>query len=866
MNPPPLNGLIIIRNLSSGIGYNYIMRVSIEITPRHIFIKEGKIMVSLMRAFSRNLPLFAVKGSFIAFIIFTFSFFFLVNAQSEDASGSSASSEDASGSSASSEDASGSSAPSEDALTPSDVSSKDSLNPLVEPPPEYDYTNYAQKGSYENENWFSEVPQWHYYDMFGNKITDGFYLYGLSSNRNNLGSGTNNIALHPFLRMWFSGLVQVSDLHENGGIMAMIGDRVKSEFTPFTLKQTLFAGARFDVFYKQQSLTFLTNRISNTGTFGMLINESTKMLTGDWITGAHAKRKFGEIANIGGTYVNLHHEESKNYSNPFSGVDMDTSTKKTPTGLSLLGLDFNLKGNKYQAYCEYVSSQEFLDGDFKPKSGMIATVNGHYDIFDKWRCGGEFYSIGFRYQTNWTCPAHPYGDAWDNGDGTFTPEVGKYQYSLVEDNDDKDEFPENGRSKYLYYTQQTLQGDPDGVIPAAYDKDKNGLWDYDEDFLNYDADPIESKILFDRNNNGTPDELEDDAYPDYPYVPSYYLPGERYYRYDDIDDKWENKTADSLTHKGLVGYHLYTRYEILKNLELTVGGIFDRTQEKTFQPTYENGAKVGEVYDYENASDIYLLAHYKKGLAIDKSITIENFFRMVKDNIPNHTLGFLIDHNYETVSYYTIVDVLDYRDMFADALRAEFNLFKNRGFNFTSAGKYEFQKHAPHPEFNYADVTISSLTLVNKCHYIFLLPFFKDLFLIPKYKNVFETSNYSPRVDSLPDASLDALHRRSAMINTASLVCEWKMTEKTSLTTGVQIKRFDDLLDIQENYWEPCFRIQLMIKDRYSGLNLILTTGFSRWAYLYNVKDKVHNPLNNPHRAVNNIDAHEIFIKVHAGF
>ncbi len=813
-----------------------------------------------MCAFSKKFPARAAKGSCTALIFFTFFLFSFTIAQSQDSPNFSAPSEDGAAPASTP-------APSEDAAAPSAAEAsdpaKDSISPLVELPPEPNYANYAQKGSYENENWFSEVPQWHYYDMFGNKITDGFYLYGLSSNRNNLGTGSSNLALHPFLRMWFSGLVQVADLHEDGGIMAMIGDRVKSEFTPWTLKQTLFTGARFDAFYKPLSLTFLTNRISNTGTFGMVLNTSTATPTGDWLTGLHGRGKIGEAAVIGGTYVNLHHEESKNYSNPFSGYDSDTLAKKTYTGLSLLGLDFNSKGNKYLAHGELLKSQEFLDGNFLPKPGLVATMDGHYDIFDKWRAGGEFYSIGSRFQTNFSCPTidHKKGDVDAYGDG-----VHKYQYSLVEDNDDNDEFPENGRSKYLYFTQQTLQGDPDGVIPADYDKDKNGLWDYNEDFLNYDADPPESKILFDRNNNGTPDNIEDDAYPDYPYVPSYYLPGERYYRLDDIDNKWENNWADSLVHKGLAGYHIYTRFEPLQNLELTVGGVFDRSQEKTFQSTYTNGKKSGEIYDDEKASDIYLLAHYKKGLAIDKSLVIDNFFRRIQDNIPNHTQGFLIDPSTEAVSYYTIIDELDYRDMFADALRAEFNFFKSRGFNYTSIGKFEFQKHIPHLDFNYADVSITSLNLINKCHYIYLLPFTKDLFLIPKYKNMLDLSSYSPRADSLPDASLDARHRRSSMINDLAMVCEWKLTEKTAITTGVQIKKFDDFLDAGENYWEPSFRIQLMMKDRYSGLNLILTTGFSRWAYLYNDDTRLHNPENNPHRAISNIDAHDIFIKVHAGF
>jgi hypothetical protein len=201
--------------------------------------------------------------------------------------------------------------------------------------------------------------------------------------------------------------------------------------------------------------------------------------------------------------------------------------------------------------------------------------------------------------------------------------------------------------------------------------------------------------------------------------------------------------------------------------------------------------------------------------------------------------------------------------MFGDALRAEFNLFKNRGFNYTSVAKFEFQKHFPHLEFNYPDQNISSLTLVNKCHYIILLPFFKDMFLIPKFKNVWENNNSDAAIDSLD--VLKANYRRNAMTNAVYLVCEWNITDKTALTTGLQFEKFDDFLNNEENYSEPCFRIQLMVSGRYMGTALVLTTGFTWYEYNYE-HSGTHNPLNNPYRVVNTIDAHELFIKVHCGF
>ncbi len=763
-----------------------------------------------MLAFLKSLSEYSITGPFRPFLVFTFSFFFLGDAL---------------------------------ALPPDDT--------LISPNSSHsgsEYMNYAKYGSYENETWFSEVPEWHYYDIFGNKLLDGFYLYGLDMDRNNVGSGASHVALHPFLKKWLNGLVQVADLHENGGILAMMGDRIKSEFTPFTLKQTLFAGARFDVFYKSNSLTFLTNRISNAGSYGMVTDQSTQVLNADWLLGAHGTRKFGDIAAVGGTYVNVHHEESSSSSNPFSGTPSDSFGKKDPTGLSLFGINANVTLDKLQATGEYTQSQECLDGDVNLKPGIAATLQGRYDIFDKWRCGGEFYTVGSRFQTNFVCRVHRYGDRFG---------AGKYQYSLIEDNDDRDDYPENGQTRYPYFPV----GDPDGVIPVNYDKDKNGIWDYNEDFLNYDADPPDSRILFDRNNNGIPNEIENDPYPDYPYVPSYYLPGERYYRYDDVDGKWENKRADSLTQKGLAGMHLSCRYSILPNLELTVGGIFDRSQEKTFQTTYLNGVENGEVYALENAMNLYLLAHYKRDVGRDKYMYVDNFCRRIQDNIPNHTQGFYIDSG--SIHYYLLPDKLEYRDVFAEAIRAEFTLFRNRGFNFTSEGKYEFEKHFPHPEFNYPEENISSLSLINKCEYIYLLPFAKDLFLIPKYKNACEFKDYGPNTTD----SLDAQYRRASMANTAYLVLEWKFNEKTALTAGYQFKRFNDFFDSGENYTEPwCVGLQLLVKDRYTGLAMILTTGFTWYQYVYDVQERQHDPLNNPYRVVHNVTSHNIFIKVHCGF
>ncbi len=727
------------------------------------------------------------------------------------------------------------------------------------------YTNYAEKELYENEPYFLAIPQWHYYDLFGNYLLDGFHLYGISSKRNDTGTGFSNIALHPFLKKMLDNLVTVSDLHDNSGALLIVSDKITSEFTSFTFKQSVFAGARLDAFYKENFLSLLTNRISYTGFYGMLSDESRPAPLADWLTGIHAGRKINEASRISGTYVNIHHDESNFKGKGFNGIDYDT-LPGTPTGLSLYGLDLSLSFDRMKAYIEYSRSQKFLDGRFKPKAGNAGVLNGYYDFFEKLRAGSELYYIGSRFQTDFSCSSHQDGDVF----GGF----GKYHYSLVEDNDDRDEYPENGiQGKMDWFPTGR---DFDGTLPAKYDRNKNGILDSYEDFLSYEADPIDSKILFDRNSNGIPDEIEDDPYPDHAYVPGYYLPGEKTWKNDTI-----NYTSSQIpVHKGLAGIHLYGKYKILENLEVSGGGIFEKSLEKTYQKIYENGGRAGEIYTSEKALNLYLLANYRKDFGRDKYLLIGNFLRRVADNIPNHTCGFSfakgtrVSDYYpftvtETVVNYNIIpDNLDYRDVAANAIRAEFTLSRNRGFNFTSAAKYEFQKHFPVLQFNYPEKNISSLWLINKCKYIYPLPvfnqlqFLKDIFIIPQVKNVYEFKGYGAPADSLNEGE----EPRNNVSSSAAIMLQWRITPKSSVDAGCFLKRFDDFINKDENYLHPALSLQLTVKDRYKGCAMVLVGAVTWYAYLYNNQGIEHNIRNNAHGVTRNTRSHTLSIKVYCGY
>ena len=739
-------------------------------------------------------------------------------------------------------------------------------------PPEYE--NYAKTGSYLNPTWVGEVPEWNYYDIFGNHLLEGFNLFDMSMN-GNANTEQSNISLHPILKKWLNGMVQVGDLTDNRGILAMIGDRVQTEFTPYTFNQSLFCGARIDVFfdllYGFNSISFINSRISNTGAFGMVQEASVITPNADWLHGIHLNKKVKDVFDIGATWIDMRNQVTDK-----SGSLDGSYNDSFPNSVSALYVSgFNGRCNlpKLKAYGEWAQSQEVIDGSFRPRPGNVATINIQDDIFNKLKLGGEGYIVQARYKTTFSDPAYPQGDSSGSG---------KYLYSLVEDNDDKDQFPENGVDGKI---NAVPYGDPDGVIPVKYDKNKNNMYDWEEDFLNYDCDPPKSNLYFDRNNNGIPDDIEDDAYPDYPYVPSYYLPGERYLRQDDRTGKWmEDVVPSGIYHsgtsfrmdqevsKGLSGFHLYGKYDILPKLKLTLGGMFERSEKNSYQLTYQDTAPAGLIYAPERAIDLYSLVGFHHDFAMDKKLTINNYFRYVKDNIPNHTLTSIWGYDSLThtngVLYTTHEDQLDYRDAFVEMLIAEYSIFKNRGFNFTTRGKYEFTKHIPHLDFNYPDENISSLILTNKCEYIWLLPFSKDMFLIPKYKNIYEFDDYGPRSDYSPRSdTLDGKYHHCNMTQSAYLVYEWKFTEKTMITTGYQVTNFHDFFNDKEDYFHTNWTLQLMIKDRYAGLNTILTTGVSKYNYIfYNSHGTQHNPFNNPYRITDDISSYYLFLQVHCGF
>jgi len=206
---------------------------------------------------------------------------------------------------------------------------------------------------------------------------------------------------------------------------------------------------------------------------------------------------------------------------------------------------------------------------------------------------------------------------WDDGD-----------YSLVEDDDDDDDFPDDD--------------DFDGVLPRADDRDLNGILDYQEDFLIFEADPPIFEQTDDLNNNRVLDNLEDDYDPDYKYG------------------------AD------VKGFHLAASYDILANMIIKLGWL-----------------KQNEISSARSANSQYFHLSYERDIPDFGTLYFQNRLVKVKDDIIDYAITLRVGD----VDPSEVRDELDFYDALYDT--ATVQLTYTGIPNLTLIGKYllSLEKH-----------------------------------------------------------------------------------------------------------------------------------------------------------------------------
>lgn len=238
------------------------------------------------------------------------------------------------------------------------------------------------------------------------------------------------------------------------------------------------------------------------------------------------------------------------------------------------------EGERFEARLGGDGTDESGDGQLGRESAWFIQLRSR---FGKLYLEGVWYHIDPGYTTTYL----NFGSNTDR-DQTYslerTPESqsetdpwDEVNYALIEDDDDDDDWPDDI--------------DFDGVLPRADDRDQNGVLDFQEDFLIFDADPPVFTDLVDLNNNGTIDSLEDDFEPQYEYG---------------VDR---------------AGYHLVAEYDLLDNLSLKVGWLNE-----------------SEVSSRRQNDSRYLHVTYQRDIPDFGTVLFQNRFVRVRDDIPDYTI------------------------------------------------------------------------------------------------------------------------------------------------------------------------------------------------------------------------------------
>ena len=306
---------------------------------------------------------------------------------------------------------------------------------------------------------------------------------------------------------------------------------------------------------------------------------------------------------VGNVFVRAHYSINGKYKQyPTIPKDQTGFSRLTPTiigedgeeetGISIdpatgLPLDRNgvptyseTEGERFEARLGGGGTDESGDGEMGRETAWFVQLKSR---FGKLYLEGVYYHIDPGYTTTYfnfganTDRDQPYSlertpesqaerDPWD-----------EVNYALIEDDDDDDDWPDDI--------------DFDGVLPRADDRDQNGVLDFQEDFLIFDADPPVFTDLVDLNNNGTIDSLEDDFEPQYEYG---------------VDRQ---------------GYHVFAEYDLLDNLSLKVGWL----NENEVSSRRQNDSK-------------YLHVTYQRDIPDFGTVLFQNRFVRVRDDIPDYTI------------------------------------------------------------------------------------------------------------------------------------------------------------------------------------------------------------------------------------
>lgn len=520
-----------------------------------------------------------------------------------------------------------------------------------------------------------------------------------------------------------------------------------------------------------------------------------------------------------------------------------------PTGQALYGLDGKLTLKGLTLKGEFVTNPQYFISPVGSNAGdrfdkrawsYFLTAQKQVGSLD---LGAEWFNLDPDYSGNY--------DSIRGGIPFFTDQCANcpqmQEFNVMADNDDNDQWPDEFLNE-----KPTADKSDSGIFPGLddnqdlvpdSDQNINGIPDWTEPILFYDADPPEFTYGIDFNNNGVVDFRENDNLPDYPY------------------------------RRDRRGLHLFAMWDQLGMWGKWASVGLYRTKEPA------GGNKANALYArYEHEVFSPYIGHLK----------IDDDVKLVKDSIRDDVYIWrdvgaseLIPSPYPTLTGPNIEardlntqllpptrDPLNMKNSLVNTLLLESRITQLTGFTITNTLQWMHNGQKA-DEFDdgtiQEDGTVSLVTLVDKVDYTLQAG---NLLVRPMFKNLILRENWDRLETAVGDGKLQKVTARAPILRT-----KYTFTPKTSLELGFQgfpfwrhsVDRIDRRpkayhwtpnADIDDQYQEWTFLLMMSNRSDHYGYNLASQFGFIKTDREYDEEA----------RQDENFNSGRIFFDIVAGF
>ena len=508
-----------------------------------------------------------------------------------------------------------------------------------------------------------------------------------------------------------------------------------------------------------------------------------------------------------------------------------------PTGQSLYGLDWDLSLKGLTVKGELVANPQYFLFPVGSNAGkrFDKQALGYFLTAQKEvgpiEIGGEIFNLDPDYSGNYDSDRG--GVAFFSDDCFVCPQM--QEMSVMTDNDDNDQWPDEMLNE-LPSAEKSDSGifpgldENNDLIPDS-DQNFNGIPDWTEPILFYDADPPDFIYGIDFNNNGVVDYRENDALPDYPY------PRDR------------QGTHLVATKKGLGRWGKWASVGYYTMKEPAGGGkakaIYAR-YEHNFTSPYLGKIRINEdikqVQD-DIRDDVYVWED-------------RGFTQRIPSPFP-HLKGPMIEaKDLNSQIFPPDVDPLNMRNSLVNTLFISSTFRQLSNLNVINSVQWIRNSQA---EDEFDDGTqqeagvLSTFAMVNRLDYTISAG---NLNIRPMFKHLFLREHSSILEDATGDGSIRSFSIYAPIIRT-----RFDLTAKSNLQLGFQglpfwrhtsLDRVDDSNDFKE------WTLVLMMSNRsdHYGYNLASQFGFIRTSREYD----------DPTRASDSFDNSRLFFDIVAGF